>query len=125
MFRYFFLAILAACIAMPVTVTFAQDKRTAKIMKPAALKSLKLPRERAAAIKVGRQGQKEVRAHMSRSNKFAAADGQSKAVCVGGVCVCSGDKSCNDMFTTICSNSSSGGVCTGEPPICACTPASN
>lgn len=59
------------------------------------------------------------------SDLFAAATGQQEFTCVGGIlCICVGDDDCNDMFSTICSDTSTGGSCTetdGET-VCACTP---
>lgn len=59
------------------------------------------------------------------SDIFAAAIGAQEFTCVGGIlCICVGDDDCNDMFSTICSDTSTGGSCTeadGET-VCACTP---
>ncbi len=122
MFKALLLCIFAICAVLPTHTAVAQDKRTAKVMKPAALKRLNLSKKRTNAIRIGRQGRRQVDAHLGKSGKLVTAVDQAASICVGGVCVCSGDVSCNEMFSTVCSGESSGGACSGEPPVCVCTP---
>lgn len=47
--------------------------------------------------------------------------------CGFGVCVCTGDSDCNDLFSNECRDYSSGGSCagSGESTICVCYPSHN
>lgn len=44
--------------------------------------------------------------------------------CSGDLCICTGDRDCNDLFSGQCKSPSSGGACAGSgaSTICYCTP---
>lgn len=91
-------------------------KRPAKEPRPASeranlAKRLKLSPDRFAVIKTGDQ---------APGPNVLAFDANKD--CSGGWCTCTGDKDCNDMFSGVCADPSTGGVCQirGNEPRCRC-----
>ena len=50
---------------------------------------------------------------------FAGAPARAEIHCAGGHCNCSGDKDCNTMFTSLCTDT--GGSCNNDNNTCTCT----
>jgi hypothetical protein len=77
----------------------------------ALARKLKLSADRFGAIKTGNP--------TVAPNPAAYDEG---ANCKMGVCTCVGDKECNEMFSGICRNPSTGGYCegSGDSTICSC-----
>ncbi|MGH6737327.1 MAG: hypothetical protein ACRECX_14815 [Methyloceanibacter sp.] len=50
---------------------------------------------------------------------FVSAPGHAEIHCAGGHCNCSGDKDCNTMFTSLCTDT--GGSCNNDNNTCTCT----
>jgi hypothetical protein len=70
---------------------------------------------RAQAITIGPQALGNIQQGIPASLDFH---------CGGGVCVCSGDRDCNDMFSTICRDPGTDGSCTdlgGGRVVCTCS----
>lgn len=76
---------------------------------------LAIPRERVQAITVGPSAQTQLAGGLK---------GVTLAyICSETSCTCSGDLDCNDMFTTVCSDPKTDGVCietTGGQVTCSC-----
>jgi hypothetical protein len=49
---------------------------------------------------------------------FASAPGHAEIHCAAGHCNCSGDKDCNTMFTSLCTDT--GGSCNNDNNTCTC-----
>jgi hypothetical protein len=49
---------------------------------------------------------------------FASAPARAEIRCAGGHCNCSGDKDCNTMFTSLCTDT--GGSCNNDNNTCTC-----
>ncbi|MEH6726876.1 MAG: hypothetical protein V7703_12010 [Hyphomicrobiales bacterium] len=80
------------------------------------IKSLnRVPKSRVKRITTGARGMRNVN-RVIGSSKFVG--------CSGDLCICTGDKDCNDLFSGKCSSPSSGGSCagSGSGTICYCTP---
>ncbi|SOE19026.1 hypothetical protein SAMN05877838_3976 [Hoeflea halophila] len=75
----------------------------------------RVPRSRVKSIMAGKRGMRDVN-RVIGSSKFIG--------CEGNLCICTGDKDCNDLFSGKCSSPSSGGSCagSGSSTICYCTP---
>ena len=50
---------------------------------------------------------------------FATGSSRAELNCAGGKCNCSGDKDCNTMFTSLCTDT--GGSCNNDNNSCTCT----
>jgi hypothetical protein len=50
---------------------------------------------------------------------FATGPALAEIHCAGGHCNCSGDKDCNTMFTSLCTDT--GGSCNNDNNTCTCT----
>lgn len=75
----------------------------------------RVPKNRVKRITTGVRGMRNVN-RVVGSSKFIG--------CSGDLCICTGDKDCNELFSGKCSSPSSGGSCagSGSGTICYCTP---
>jgi hypothetical protein len=80
---------------------------------------------RLKGITTGKIARKEVSKTVKALKKLkpVSADTNFKG-CGFGICICTGDEDCNDLFTNECSEYSTGGVCTGsgDNTVCVCYP---
>ncbi|MGI9352738.1 MAG: hypothetical protein ACR2O3_14330 [Rhizobiaceae bacterium] len=112
---------LASAMMVVSVTSLAQDKLTDKPATAQTIKGLGLSKSQAANISIGIEGRTAVRSQLKRSGVLAADVEKQKYVCNASACFCYGDNDCNNMFTSnVCSSGS--GSCTGEPPICTCSP---
>ena len=84
--------------------------RQARPASHAALARLHLPRERVAAISTGRL-----------DGRLVARTAGNGFICGATSCVCFGDDDCNNMYSTVCRNPSTGGSCNTTTPFTICT----
>lgn len=77
---------------------------------------LAIPAERAGAIVIGEPARDRLIRFLS-----STAD-ETGYECKAEGCSCFGDADCNRMFSQVCSDPATNGVCTGEPPVCTCHP---
>ncbi len=75
----------------------------------------RVPKSRVNRITAGARGMRNVKRIVGSSNFVG---------CSGDLCICTGDKDCNDLFSGKCSSPSSGGSCagSGSSTICYCNP---
>jgi hypothetical protein len=75
----------------------------------------RVPQSRVKRITTGARGMRNVNRVIGSSNLVG---------CSGDLCICTGDKDCNDLFSGKCSSPSSGGSCagSGSTTICYCNP---
>jgi hypothetical protein len=77
---------------------------------------LRISPERAKVITTGARGRQKV------LDFLAPGVGDTGYICTSAGCACFGDVDCNLMFTQVCSDPSTDGSCSGEPPVCTCHP---
>jgi hypothetical protein len=75
----------------------------------------RVSKSRINRITVGNRGKLNVSQVLRRTNYIG---------CSGTLCICTGDRDCNDLFSGQCKSPSSGGSCagSGSGTICYCTP---
>lgn len=92
-----------------------KQKFTSKSSRSLSKGFKSVSQSRLKRIATGRQGLSKVNRAVGPSNLVG---------CDGGLCICTGDSDCNDLFSKECSSHSSGGACAGSgaSTICYCTP---
>lgn len=95
--------------------TKTRAKFAAKSSNSLAQSLNRVPKSRMKTITAGSRGMRNVKRVVGTSN-FKGCD--------GNLCICTGDKDCNDLFSGECSSPSSGGSCagSGSSTICICNP---
>ncbi len=96
-------------------VTNPRAKIAVKSSKSLIRSLNRVPKSRLKHITAGARGMRDVSSVVG-SSKFIG--------CEGNLCICTGDKDCNDLFSGKCKSPSSGGSCagSGSSTICYCTP---